>query len=152
MSLEEIKAFPINDFADLECNLFLWTTNTFLDDSFDILKKWGFDFKIALVWNKTEGINTSGFTRMADFLLHARRGKRTMDISKKYIPQVFTEKWTTNSTKPNIIYELIKERFPEPRIDIFARKRHEGFDAYGDQVEQEIQLTIHNSDEVKTNG
>lgn len=144
MTLDEIKAFPINDFAEDECSLFLWTTNKYLDASFDILKEWGFNFKVVITWDKTEGINTGGFTRRAEFLLFAYRGKFSMDVTKKYFPTVITEKWTTNSAKPKIAYELIKERFPEPRIDIFARKRHPGFDAYGDQVENEIQEVLIN--------
>ena len=32
-------------------------------------------------------------------------------------------------------YELIRRVARRPRVDIFARRRHEGFDAFGNQVE-----------------
>ncbi len=138
MSLEEIKTFPINDYAENEASLFLWATNTFLPYSFELLKAWKFDFKLTLVWDKTQGMNAAGFTRRAEFLLFSYRGKCPIDLSQKYIPQVFTENATIHSAKPFIIYEMIKDRFPEPRIDIFARKRHLGFDAFGDEVTTDL--------------
>jgi len=47
-----------------------------------------------------------------------------------------------HSSKPQEFYSLIKEMSPEPRIDIFARKRHNGYDTFGDQVEPELQEAL----------
>lgn len=53
MSLEDIKNLPINNLADKNCALFMWTTIPLLKDSFSVLDSWGFEYKsIAFVWIK----------------------------------------------------------------------------------------------------
>lgn len=42
-----------------------------------------------------------------------------------------------HSQKPDEFYEILRRRTPAPRIDIFARRRHFGFDAHGNQVEND---------------
>jgi N6-adenosine-specific RNA methylase IME4 len=59
-----------------------------------------------------------------------------------FIPTLFRVSRTTHSEKPSMFYEILRIRTKEPRIDIFARKRHFGFDAYGDQVETEMEVPI----------
>ena len=44
MSEEEIINFPINDFADKQCDLFLWTITSKIPFCFELLKKWGFRY------------------------------------------------------------------------------------------------------------
>lgn len=67
-----------------------------------------------------------------------------MGINKSgtFIKDIVREKRKKHSQKPDSFYDILKSNTQEPRIDIFARKRHEGFDAYGDQVEKEIQVSL----------
>ena len=44
MTDNEIKDFPINKFADNNCDLFLWTITSKIPLCFDILKTWGFRY------------------------------------------------------------------------------------------------------------
>jgi N6-adenosine-specific RNA methylase IME4 len=46
LSLEEIRAFPIGDYAADDAHLYLWTTDRFLPGAFAIVESWGFT-KIA---------------------------------------------------------------------------------------------------------
>jgi len=135
MSDEELIKFPINDFAEEQCDLFIWATLTKIPIAINLLKEWGFKYHILLTWNKTNGIGLNGFHRKTELVVYGYRGKMGIERGKgKYIPTLFEEKLTTHSTKPNIFYSLIKERTQSPRIDIFARKRHDGFDTWGDEV------------------
>ena len=43
-----------------------------------------------------------------------------------------------NCTKPEGFYELLRRVTPEPRLDMFARRRIEGFEAWGDQAPGEL--------------
>lgn len=52
MTDSEIMAFPINDFADKECDLFLWTTHTKLPLALSILQAWGFKYHALMSWDK----------------------------------------------------------------------------------------------------
>ena len=146
MTDEEILAFPINDFADKECDLFMWTTHGKLLIALDIMKKWSFKFHVLLTWDKESGVCLNGFYRRTELVIYGYRGKQGIDVGKgNYIPTIFKEKATVHSRKPNIFYELIRNRTQEPRIDIFARKRHFGFDAYGDEVEKFVEIPIQES-------
>ena len=40
-----------------------------------------------------------------------------------------------HSEKPECVYEDVRAYFAGPRLDMFARRRHEGFDGWGDEVE-----------------
>jgi N6-adenosine-specific RNA methylase IME4 len=40
MSVEEIKALNVADLADEDCELYLWTTQKYLPDAFEVLKAW----------------------------------------------------------------------------------------------------------------
>ena len=135
MSKKEIEDFPINKFADKQCSLFLWTTNQMLEFSLQLIKKWGFKFHCLITWDKIQGINHLGFFRKSEFVIFAYRGKFDIKVkNEKNFPTVFTEKRTTHSTKPFIFYEMLKRITHEPRIDLFARKRHPGYESWGDEL------------------
>ena len=137
MTDEEILNFPINDFADRECDLFLWVTHTKLPIGLKILQKWGFKYHVLLTWDKQSGVCINGFYRKTEFVIYAYRGKQGINVGEgNYIPTLFGEKAKRHSQKPNKFYELICKRTLEPRIDIFARRKHYGFDAWGNQVEE----------------
>jgi N6-adenosine-specific RNA methylase IME4 len=143
MSDEEILNFPINDFADSQCSLFLWTTHSKLPVALKILEKWGFKYHVTLVWYKQTGIGINGFYRDTEFILFGYRGKFSIDVGEgNYIKTLIAEKATTHSRKPDRFYAMLVKRTQKPRIDIFARKRHFGFDAYGDQVESQIEIPL----------
>jgi len=128
MSKQEIVDFPINDFADKNCDLFLWTTHNFLPFSLKLLDEWGFKYHCLLTWNKLEGINCWGFTRNSEFVIYAYRGKMGIRLnSKKNIPTVFTERRGKHSVKPQTFYNILLRSTKEPRIDVFARKKTRRF-------------------------
>ena len=143
MTDAEIKQFPIHDFADESCALFLWTFDSKLPAALDILKYWKFDFRRCIVWHKNNGLNISGFIGRTEFLLYAARGKRAIRYDGTWL-NTCQQYNTTNkhSEKPREIYQNLKGITHEPRIDIFARRRHAGYDAYGDQVENTIQEVL----------
>jgi len=143
MTDEEISKFPINDFADSECDLFIWATHSKLPMALKLLEIWGFKYHCTITWNKTNGIGLNGFRRMTEMAVYGYRGKMGILRTKgHYIPTLITEKLTIHSVKPQIFYNILKERSLQPRIDIFARKKHEGFDAWGDEVSDETQLSL----------
>jgi site-specific DNA-methyltransferase (adenine-specific) len=143
MSDAEIAQFPINDFAEEECDLFMWTTHTKLPIALKIIEAWGFKYHVLLTWDKEAGVCINGFYRKTELVVYGYRGKQGIDVKEgHYLPTLFRQKATEHSQKPSVFYELLRQRTLEPRIDIFARKRHYGFDAYGDQVESHIEVPL----------
>jgi len=47
-----------------------------------------------------------------------------------------------HSQKPAGFYSLIESISDEPRIELFARQRREGWDAYGNEVPSEVQMKL----------
>jgi N6-adenosine-specific RNA methylase IME4 len=143
MTDKEITDFPINNFAEDDCDLFMWVTHSKLPAGLDIVKKWGFKYHVLMAWDKSGGVCMNGFYRRTELIIYAYRGKMGVNVGEgSYLPTLFRQAKTNHSEKPKIFYELLRGRTREPRIDIFARKRHYGFDAYGDQVEKAIEFPL----------
>ena len=65
MSLEDIKALPIGELAAKDCALFMWITFPCMQEAFQVLEAWGFEYKTtAFVWIKQTGVSDSLFWGM----------------------------------------------------------------------------------------
>jgi len=146
MSDEEILNFPINNFVEEQGDLFLWTITSKIPFCFELLKKWGFKYMDFIAWDKEIGVPVNGIYRRAEWIIYAYKKKMGINKSGKFIQTIIREKRGKHSSKPNSFYKIIKNNTQEPRIDIFARKRHQGFDAWGDEVEEEVQQEIDTKD------
>ena len=147
MTDKEIENFPINDFADNNCDLFMWVTHSKLPSGLKIMENWGFKYHCLITWDKTNGIGLHGFHRKSEMVLYGYHGRMGIDKGKgKYIPTLFTEKLTINSAKPQKFYTLIRLGTQEPRIDIFARKSRAGFDVWGNEAPNFTQLSLPSAD------
>lgn len=130
----------LRQYLATNCNLFLWTTHTYLPDALHIVDAWGFKYHCLLTWDKTNGMSLCGFNRKTEFVVYAYRGKITVNQRGKFIPTLFTEKLTTHSTKPRILYEVLEANTPEPRLELFARSKRDSWDCWGNEVESDIEL------------
>ena len=144
MSIDDISNLPINSIADENSWLFLWTTQKYLWESKPILNKWGFNHKMVMVWEKTYGRSAGmplyGFRWNAEFILVGTKGKKEMFPKRPLIPAVFQAENIRHSEKPQKFYSMV-EKLGETRIDIFARKKRDGWDVWGNEVESDIDLT-----------
>lgn len=53
MSIEDIKDLPVAKVADDNCVLFMWVTMPMLEEAFDVMRAWGFEYKTcAFTWIK----------------------------------------------------------------------------------------------------
>lgn len=142
MSMEELVKLEKRFRPHLaeKCNLFLWTTHTKLPDALQLMSIWGFKYHCLLTWDKTNGRPCWGFKRKTEFVLYGYKGGITVNQRGHFIPTLFTEKLTTHSTKPQILYKLLESNTPEPRLELFARHKREGWDVWGNEVESDIKL------------
>lgn len=141
MSVEDICSLPIEDISDINCELYLWTTQKYLPDAFRVIKSWGFEYKQTLTWCKKPRAGLGGqFTPTTEFLLLARKGKKPK--SKRILTTWFLVKRPHNnhSKKPDFFREMIEEVTIAPRIELFARQKTEGWDVWGNEVESDIKI------------
>ena len=138
MTLEEIKEFDIEQFTADDCQLFLWVTTGKVKDisiiryAFDVLEHWGFTYHQLITWVKTSGFCVfSPIRSVTEHVIYAYRGHLTDGYS--HMTNAFTTSQQTHSEKPARFYQLLRAWTPEPRIDIFARRAHEGFDGWGNE-------------------
>ena len=140
MTDKAITNFPIDEFAAEDCGIFMWVTHATLPLGLDILKEWGFRYHCLLTWDKTIGIVIHGFNRRTEMVIYAYRGKFQIKGSGASLPTFFREIRTVHSRKPRIFYDILLKNTPTPRVDIFARKKHYGFDAWGNEVDESMTL------------
>ena len=132
MTFEEIAAYPIGQFAAENCHLYLWITNPHLPHVWRIVEAWGFEYKTLLTWVKPQ-IGTGHYFRGAtEHVLFCVRG--TLPLRDASLPNWFLADRTEHSAKPAAFYELAGRASFGPFAEFFAREKHDGWDAYGDEA------------------
>ena len=148
MDLSDIKALKVNGIAEKDCALFMWTTDAHLPEALEVIKVWGFKYKsIAFIWVKrTNGwklcANIGAWTmKNAEICLIATKGGMTKHKKRKNVYQLVEAVRKGHSEKPQEVRDKIIEIFGDlPRIELFARKKVEGWDCWGNEVESDIEL------------
>jgi len=136
MTLEEIFDFPIDDFCEENCHLFMWTTQKFLPISFEIIRVWNFNYIFTMVWHKNGGFQPFNLAQYnCEFCLFARRGSINF-LDLKDFKVCFNGERRGHSQKPVEFYKLIERVSPANRIDIFSRETYHGFDSWGNEKEK----------------
>ena len=147
MILPDICALPVADIADKDCALFLWATFPNLQEAFEVINAWGFEYKtMAFVWVKRNKKSPSWFVGLghwtranAEICLLATRGK-PQRISKS-VRQIVDTPIERHSKKPDEVRSRIVELMGDvPRIELFAREHTAGWDVFGNEVNSTIIL------------
>ncbi len=147
MKSEDIIALPVNQLSNNNCILFLWVINSEIPLALECIKDWGFIYKtVAFTWVKTTK-NTYHFgggnwTRSnPEICLLATKGK-IKRISAS-IRNLTISPLQEHSRKPDEIRGKIIQLVGDlPRIELFARQKTEGWDVWGNEVENDIELKI----------
>ncbi len=148
MSIEEISALPVSDIASDNCVLFMWVTFPTMEESFKVIRAWGFEYKtVAFAWVKQNKKADSLFWGMGywtranvELCLLATKGHPKRVSSK--VHQVIMSHIEEHSKKPAETRDRIVELMGDlPRIELFARQKVPGWDAWGNEVESDVQLS-----------
>lgn len=134
MTIDQIKKIPIAELSDENTILWLWVIDSALEFSFDIIKTWGFERKATLVWHKTGPIGLGNWLRVQhEYCFLCVKGKPV--FHGENFKSVLEAPRRSHSEKPDEFYQLIVEASPYPaKLDYFARKKREGWEAYGDEI------------------
>lgn len=131
-TIEEIMALPLQTLAENNgCHIYLWTTHKYLPIAFDVLEAWGAKYQCLLTWVKNVGMTPFSWMYSTEHCLFARIGELNLLKMGKRLD--FNGKVREHSRKPDEFYDLVREVSPEPRIDMFGREPHDGFEVWGNE-------------------
>ena len=136
-----IDNLPVSEIADKNCVLFLWVTMPKLNECWQLIEKWGFEYKtVGFTWVKKNKKAPSwfwgmgGWTRAnAELCLIATKGKpKRIDAG---VHSVIDTNIQAHSQKPDEARErIIKLMGDLPRIELFAREKTDGWDVWGNEA------------------
>jgi N6-adenosine-specific RNA methylase IME4 len=134
MSIEEIQALPVGDFADENCHIYLWITNRSLPKGFALLDAWGFRYVTCLTWCKPSFGMGNYFRGSTEQVLFGVKG--SLPLQRHDVGTHFTAERGPqgHSSKPAEFFALAESCSPGPYLECFARTRRNGWSAWGGEV------------------
>lgn len=142
LSLKEIKEIPVSVVVAENSHLYLWVPNALLPEGLAVMQAWGFTYKSNIVWHKVRkdgGPDGRGvgfyFRNTTELLLFGVRGSmRTLKPGRRQVNIIRTRK-REHSRKPDEAYDIIESCSPGPFLELFARGRRDGWDQWGNEVD-----------------
>ena len=137
----------LRPFLSENCMLFMWATFPNLSEALRVIKEWGFQYKtLGFSWIKTNRNNDKPFFGIGyytksncEVCLIGVRGV-PFKVSNK-VSSVIISPMERHSQKPDIVRTKIVELCGEvSRIELFARRKVDGWDCWGNEVESDIEL------------
>lgn len=147
MSLADIRSLPVQDLAEADSRLFLWTTNRYLPDSFGVLDFWGFKYRQTLVWHKTDAnMPASVAPNSAEFVLVGTRGSpargTTMPSAVIARPRDGGPGTKSHSKKPECFLDFFEMVSQPPYLELFARRQRLGWDTWGHEALEHVEMGV----------
>lgn len=139
MTLEEIAAMNVMQYAADDCALFMWVVDSMLDEAISIGKGWGFTYvKVGFNWMKITmdggdlrmitGYTTRNTSELC--LLFKRGNPKRLNAD---VRQGILAPPGEHSEKPWEIHQRIERLYPGPYLEIFGRRQRGGWDVVGNQ-------------------
>ena len=131
MELPAICAIPVREWAENDAALFLWVTSPILEESFEVVRAWGFEYKASFVWDKIKH-NMGHYNSVRhELLLICTRGSCQPD-KQQLFDSVQSIERGKHSEKPVEFYDIIETLYTHGRkLEMFARgAARDGWDVY----------------------
>lgn len=136
MSMDELAALDVAGLADDSAHLYLWVTNGFLREGFDLIDAWGFVYKACLTWVKPQMGLGNYFRGATEHVLFAVRG-RLPTLSRSTV-NWFEARRGRHSAKPDTFYDLVETSSPGPYLELFARRQRLGWSSWGNEALEHV--------------
>jgi N6-adenosine-specific RNA methylase IME4 len=135
MDLKAICAIPVREWVADDAVLFLWVTAPILEESFQVVRAWGFEYKASFVWDKIKH-NMGHYNSVRhEILLICTRGSCQPD-KQQLFDSVQSIERGKHSQKPIEFYDIIETLYTHGRkLEMFARAARDGWDVYGHLAE-----------------
>jgi N6-adenosine-specific RNA methylase IME4 len=129
MSLDEIFALPVQQFAHPDCVLWLWCVNSLIPEAYRVIDTWGFTRRGFLTWDKVRPGCGPWLRGQTEHVILAIRGNPPLPPD---VPTtIIREEKRENSRKPEAFYQLVEHHSSGSRVDLFAREQRTGWESWG---------------------
>lgn len=140
LSLDQIKAMPVEALAARDCLLWLWAVGPMLPQALEVIAAWGFTFKTQGQWvkltkNGKQSFGTGYILRNAGepFLIATRGAPKTSRSVRNTIYGRVRE----HSRKPDECFREAEKLMPEAqRIELFSRQCRSGWQVWGNETDR----------------
>jgi N6-adenosine-specific RNA methylase IME4 len=134
MITPEICALPLGERAHEHSVLWLWTTNAFMRDAFQVIDAWGFKEKTILTWAK-DRMGTGDWLRgKTEHCVLAVRGAPHVNLTNQ--TTLLSAPVREHSRKPDEFYQLVEALCPGSKLEVFARQQRPGWIVWGAESEK----------------
>lgn len=122
-----------------DAHLYLWTTNAFMDEAYDVARAWGFSPKTILTYGKVQpdgkpSMKTGYYFRGAsEHCLFCVRGSLPLQTDVA-LPTLWLWPRLPHSVKPDAFYDLVELASPGPYLEVFSRRARLGWDTVGRRI------------------
>ena len=141
------KIMELNVPSAENAHLYLWVTNNFLPDGLKVMESWGFNYKTTITWVKDRiglGQYYRGQTEHCLFGVKGKLPYKLIEGKRQQGTTVIHAPRREHSQKPEemrCFIEKVSDRTGFNKLEMFARQSAEGWDAWGNEVENSIDLS-----------
>lgn len=139
MTMDEMRAMPVERLAAQNSALFMWATFPMLREGLDLMDAWGFDYRTGGAWGKQSSTGAklafgTGyiFRSAAELLLVGVRGEPTWTSRSER--NLWLAPVREHSRKPDCVIEMTERLAIGPRLELFARQERPGWTSWGNEV------------------
>lgn len=139
MSTEDICSLPVSELAEGDAHLWVWCVNALIEDAHRVVRAWGFTPLNMVTWCKRQPGVGYYLRTNTEHLIFATRGKPMVPASKP-LATWFVWPRAEHSRKPEASYDLIEQVSPGPRLEMFSRRARLGWDTWGNESLNHVEL------------
>lgn len=122
-----------------KAHLWLWVLNQHVDWGYIVARAWQFEPQQMFTWKKP-GLGTGTFQCNTESVLLCRKGGPAGNAFRASGGTGFDWPRGRHSEKPAAFFDLVERVSPGPYLEMFARTRRDGWDAFGNEVLSDINI------------
>jgi N6-adenosine-specific RNA methylase IME4 len=135
MSIEKLCNMGVKELSTENAVLFMWVTNPLLEECFEVIKSWGFQYKTNFVWHKKNKKTGIGFyvRGVHELLLICVKGQ----MLPEYTPLSIIEEDAQEHSKKPEVCGLVEKMYPNQKyLELFARnnKKRKNWSYWGNEA------------------
>ena len=144
-TLDDILLLPVRSIRAERSHLYLWAPDAHVEVAFEVVRRWGFEYKHLITWIKRapafleEGppgalqIGMGHYYRhAAETLLFAVAGG--CQVLRHDVPNVIEAPRRKHSEKPEKLQDAVETMSPGPRAELYARRERPNWACWGAEL------------------